>query len=72
MSNPSLINAPRHVSLGRKVRTIVWLLAIVPFCLVLTVVTVASVAIGLPLVWYSAFKQHRERNPWRRNDETVF
>jgi hypothetical protein len=57
----------RRVSLGRKLRTIAWLVAMVPVCVAMTFVTVLSLAITLPLVLYSAFKQHREKNPWRRS-----
>ena len=53
--------------MGRKVRTIAWLVAMLPVCVALTLVTVLSLAITLPLVLYSAFKQHREKNPWRRS-----
>ena len=71
MSNSASKGAPRRVSLGRKIRTIAWLLAMVPICLALTLVTLLSLTITLPLVLYSAFKQHREKNPWRRNDEAA-
>lgn len=59
--------ARRRVSLGKKLRTIVWLVAILPVCVALTLLTVLSLVLTLPLVLYSAFKQHREKNPWRRS-----
>lgn len=59
-------STPRRVSLATKVRTIAWLVAMVPVCVVLTIMTVLSLTITLPLVLYSAFKQRRDKNPWRR------
>gem|GEM_PF-1309065 len=66
MITATIGSAPRRVSLATKVRTIAWLVAMVPVCVVLTLLTVLSLTITLPLVLYSAFKQHRDKNPWRR------
>lgn len=70
MSTLAAGKTPRRVSVGRKVRTIAWLVAMIPVCVALTVATVLSLTITLPLVLYSAFKQHREKNPWRRSNSS--